>query len=308
MRKIIGIGETIIDIIFKDGQPVSAKPGGSAFNTLISIGRLNTLGIFISETGNDQLGESIKKCLVENNLSTDYINQFPDGKSPIALAFLNDENNAEYLFYKDYPKQRLDVCFPAINEDDILIFGSFFALNNILRSKVKKLARNAITNKAIVYYDPNFRKTHTHELSTLMPLIEENFSFSDIVRGSDEDFFNIFGENNIDIIYSKVVDFCPNFICTAAEKGVYLRTKKISKLYPTPCIKTVSTVGAGDSFNAGILYGLMKFNINKTELASLSEEKWDLLINYGILFSTNVCQSYENYISTEFANSIVNQQ
>ena len=36
MRKVIGIGETVLDIIFKDNQPVSAVPGGSAFNAAIS--------------------------------------------------------------------------------------------------------------------------------------------------------------------------------------------------------------------------------------------------------------------------------
>ena len=39
MRKVIGIGETVLDIIFKDDEPVSALPGGSVFNELISLGR-----------------------------------------------------------------------------------------------------------------------------------------------------------------------------------------------------------------------------------------------------------------------------
>lgn len=39
MRKVIGIGETVLDIIFKNEQPIGAYPGGSAFNALISLGR-----------------------------------------------------------------------------------------------------------------------------------------------------------------------------------------------------------------------------------------------------------------------------
>lgn len=308
MHKVIGIGETIIDIIFKNGQPVSSKPGGSTFNTMISLGRLNISGLFVSETGNDQLGESIKKYLTDNNLTTDYINQIPNGKSPIALAFLNESNNAEYIFYKDYTKQQLETIYPTIEENDIFIFGSFFSINAAVRNRVKKIARKSLENGAIIYYDPNFRKTHNEELSELKPTIYENISFSNIVRGSDEDFFNIFGERNVDSVYSKIADFCPNLIYTAAEKGVYLRTKKIKKTYPTPNIFTVSTVGAGDSFNAGIIYGLVKLDVKKIELDSLSEEKWDLIIKYGILFATNVCQSYENYISKEFAMEIANKE
>ena len=37
MRKIIGIGETVLDIIFKGDQPMAAVPGGSTFNCLVSL-------------------------------------------------------------------------------------------------------------------------------------------------------------------------------------------------------------------------------------------------------------------------------
>ena len=54
MRKVIGIGETILDILFKDSQPTAAVPGGSVFNGIISLGRLGVNVTFISETGNDK--------------------------------------------------------------------------------------------------------------------------------------------------------------------------------------------------------------------------------------------------------------
>ncbi len=302
--KIIGIGETIVDIIFKNGQPVSATPGGSTFNTMISLGRLHVPSLFISETGNDHLGASINQCLAENNISTDYISRFSEGKTPVALAFLDENNNADYAFYKDYPKQRLNIPFPDIAPNDALIFGSYFSVNPVLRTKVLELIHNAMQQKAIVYYDPNFRKGHLSELPGLTKSIEENFSFSDIVRGSDEDFFNIYQATDIDAVYNKISPFCSNFICTVGGQAVYLRTKKISKTYSVPPIKTVSTVGAGDNFNAGILYGLYKYAITKQQLADLPEERWDQLIHYAILFAANVCQHYDNYISRSFAESL----
>ena len=65
----------------------------------------------------------------DNHISTDYVNVFPDGKSPVSLAFLDDNSDAEYIFYKDYPKQRLDVIYPKLEEDDIVVIGSYYALN-----------------------------------------------------------------------------------------------------------------------------------------------------------------------------------
>ena len=53
MRKVNGIGETVFDIIFKGDQPVRAIPGGSTYNSIISLGRAGVPAEFISETGED---------------------------------------------------------------------------------------------------------------------------------------------------------------------------------------------------------------------------------------------------------------
>ena len=58
MRKVIGIGETILDIIFRGGQPTAAVPGGSVFNGIVSLGRIGVPICFISETGNDHVAIS----------------------------------------------------------------------------------------------------------------------------------------------------------------------------------------------------------------------------------------------------------
>ena len=102
MRKVIGIGETILDIIFEKDKPSAAVPGGSVFNGMISLGRMGVDVRFISETGNDRVGRTILDFMQENGISTDHVNVFPDGKSPVSLAFLNDKSDAEYIFYKEY--------------------------------------------------------------------------------------------------------------------------------------------------------------------------------------------------------------
>lgn len=136
MRKVIGIGETILDIIFRGNQPYVAVPGGSVFNGLVSLGRLGVDVLFISEIGNDKVGDIIQQFMQENHISTQYVDRFPDGKSPLSLAFLDEHQNAQYSFYKDYPKQRLEVPLPPIEEDDIFIFGSYYSLNPALRKRV----------------------------------------------------------------------------------------------------------------------------------------------------------------------------
>ena len=87
MRKVIGIGETVLDIIFKNDQPTAAVPGGSVFNALISLGRAGIKASFISETGNDRIGRTIVSFLQQNGVDASCVYVYPDSKSPISLAF-----------------------------------------------------------------------------------------------------------------------------------------------------------------------------------------------------------------------------
>ena len=303
MRKIIGVGETVFDILFKEDQPVSAKPGGSVYNALISLGRLGLEPIFISEIGNDRIGMIIKDFLDKNNVKTEYIYAFDKGKTPLALAFLDEKQNADYLFYKDYPHDRLDYIMPDIQADDILIIGSYFALNPVLHDKLVDLLDLAKTRKAIIYYDVNFRKSHINDVRHLMPTILDNFEYADIIKGSDEDFLNIYGETGAEQIYNDHVAFySKNFIYTLGENGAHVFGEKFSKTYSGNKITPVSTVGAGDNFNAGIIYGLIKENITLEDLKNgIPSARWDNIARYAIDFSSYVCTTPENYITPEYA-------
>lgn len=302
MRRVIGIGETILDILFKDNQPRAAVPGGSVFNGIISLGRAGANVSFISEVGGDRVGNIILDFMKENRVATEGVSVYPDRKSPVSLAFLNEHNDAEYSFYKDYPNLRLDTPMPDVTADDIVMFGSFYAVSPQIRDKVKELLDKAREAGAVIYYDVNFRSAHAHEAIKLMSAILENFEYADIIRGSAEDFGNMFGLTDVNSIYrSKTAFYCPRLICTNGAESLSLRTKTFNKDYPVQPLRTVSTIGAGDNFNAGLVFGLLKNRIRRADLDELTEGDWDKIIASGMAFSADVCMSIDNYISREFA-------
>ena len=308
MRKVFGIGETILDIIFRNDQPQKAVPGGSVFNGLISLGRLNVPVSFISELGNDRVGDMIRDFMEDNHITTEFVDRFPDGKSPISLAFLDDDKNANYIFYKDYPAQRLEVPLPKIEKDDIFVFGSYYSLNPVLRTRMVEFLQYAQERKAIIYYDPNFRKAHAHEAIRLMPTVLENLEFADIVRGSDEDFQNLCGKSDAQEVYKEHIQFyCDRFLTTHGANGVNLHTRNFTRHFAAPQIQPLSTIGAGDNFNAGIIYGLLKYDVRHADLPSLDQDTWGKIIRCGMDLASEVCQSYDNYISKEFAAKYVSQ-
>ena len=307
MRKVLGIGETIMDIICKDGKPTAAVPGGSVFNGIISLGRLGVPVSLISETGNDRVGDLIVDFLEDNGVEHKGVIQYQNGRSAISLAWLNEKNDAEYMFYKDYPSARLEVSWPEINSDDIVMMGSYFVLNPVLRPKVKDFLDYAREHGALIYYDFNFRSSHKHEAIKIYADMLENLEYTDIVRGSVEDLENLFGNGDAAKVYKREIEFyCKNFLCTDAGGDIKLITPSVSMDFKVDKIPTVSTIGAGDNFNAGVVYGLIKYGVRRNDLANLDEGTWTKIIQCGKDLAADVCQSFNNSISKEFAEAYIN--
>ena len=304
MRKIYGIGETVFDIIFKSGQPQAAKAGGAMLNSTVSLGRIGLPVSFISEYANDNVGEIIDNFLQENGVGTDFIDHFKEGKTKLALAFLNEKNDASYTFYQDYPEQRLNIKFPGIIKDDIILCGSIYAITYEIRKKFMDLISMAKKNGAIVIYDPNFRPSHSSDLDKLLPLIVENMQNAKLIRGSDEDFKNIFGAATPDEAWKVVSKYCNCMVYTANAEGVFVRTISYSGRFSVKAIKPVSTIGAGDNFNAGMMAAIYRNQITGDQLDKMGEEGWSKVVSMGVDFATNVCLSYENYISEDFAKEL----
>ncbi|MBP6231606.1 MAG: carbohydrate kinase [Paludibacteraceae bacterium] len=302
MPKIVGIGETVYDILFENNHPVNGTPGGSIFNALISLSRLQQQTEFISEIGNDHVGEVIVNFLQQNKVGTSHVVRHNNAKTTLVLAFLDEERKANYTFYKEPFKQEVHRKLPNIQQDDILLFGSFFSLEATIRKQVLHVLQTAHAQQATIYYDINFRKAYASKRVELLPTVIENMQFADIVKGSDEDFAYLYQESDPQKIYNQhIAPHCPIFIYTQGAAGARLFTPTFSFHLPSHIITPISTIGAGDNFNAGVLFGLMQHD--RKTLAQLDIEQWKIILQQGIDCATHVCTLYENHLSTEFAKA-----
>ena len=302
MCHIYAIGESIYDIIFKNGEPVAAKAGGSMLNTAVSCGRLGLPVYFISEYGLDQTGDIINDFLIGNAVNTSGVYRFADGKTAVSLAFLNEENDARYSFYKLYPEKRLAIDLPDFTEGDIVLFGAFYSLMPEVRTQLISFVEAARTSGALIVYDPNMRSPHKDEINSLRELVFENLSLADIVRGSDEDFNTIFGIETGTAAYGKVKEYGVNcLIYTRSNIGVELYTPLGNAMVKVVPVEVVSTIGAGDSFNAGLICELFRGGVTREKMPSLTLSDLEQIVKTAISFGSHVCMHYENYISEKFA-------
>ena len=292
-KRVIGIGETVLDILFKDDQPQKAVPGGSTFNSIVSLGRAGVPCCMVTEVGGDHVGDLICNYLRDNGVSTEYVCRHEQVKSHISLAFLDEHNDAQYVFYKDHASVSLDGKLPVMGPDDVVLFGSFFAINPVIRPVVGGLLRAAREAGAWLYYDVNFRKPHIADLPNVMSNIEENMGLADLVRGSTEDFDNLYGLHDGDAIYERVSHYCPTLILTDGARSIRVYSPEGCETYPVKAIETVSTVGAGDNFNAGYIYAMLQGMGDQASRIEIAQ-RW----------SQDVCRQMGNNISDDLVASI----
>lgn len=300
MRHIYTLGETVLDILFRNNLPVSAIAGGSMLNTAIALGRTGCKVDFISEFGKDDPGNVIEKSLSDNHVSTIHSIRYQHFNTSIALAFLDDRQNAQYTFYHNQPAELPDNAPPAFTQNDILAFGSFYSVRPARRKHVSTITETAKKAGALIIFDPNVRKHHLADMPSVRDVFFENMSLSHIVKGSNEDFEFLAGTSEPESIYEKLKPYCTNLVITQGEGNILLFTPSLIKEYAVPPISPVSTIGAGDNFTAGLIYGLAEKNLTKSRLDKLTEKEWDTLISRGTAFATATCLSMENYVPAGF--------
>lgn len=309
-RKIVGIGETVLDIVFKEDRPVAAVPGGSTFNALISLGRTvikhfkEVPVLMVTETGDDHVGDIVTAFMEANGVRTSAVTRNAGTQTHVSLAFLNSNNDAQYEFYKDHASASLQpdkLDGISFAKDDLVLFGSYFAINPKIRPYTQALLKQAHDAKAVIYYDINFRKNHQRDLDATLGNIMENCRLSTFVRGSEEDFGFLFGTNDPEEIYEKYISgLCPNFICTCGPSPVHVFTPGLHMTFPVLPVETVSTIGAGDNFNAGFIFSLLYAGIGSDSADAITGEQWCKMVSTAGKFSSAVCGSISNYVDEDF--------
>jgi len=94
-------------------------------------------------------------------------------------------------------------------------------------------------------------------------------------------------------------------LITTAE-GAYFFSGDHRLFRPAVPIRVVSSIGAGDSFNAGLIHGLSLFKKQGLQWDLLSEANWHKMMDFGLAFAADCCASMDNYISEDFGSTIVN--
>lgn len=288
------LGNTNYDIVFDGDNMISATPGGSKLNTALSLGRMRLPVSFISRVGNDQLGQKIVAFLNQNRVDTSYLHLEEKFKTNLALAFLDDKKNASYLHYGS---EEAAFKTPGISftSGDFLLFGSVFAIARPTDKVVDEVLDQTAGKQIIKIYDPNMRKKCRISSDNFADLALERMQQSHIIKLSDEDLETM--NLDIDSLRKKVPG--KYLIVTQGGNEVLFFSDELNLKVQPEEIHPVSTIGAGDGFNAGLIDALHKNHINTHTLKKMSANDWEAVIRKGNKIAAEVCMRKENYINAK---------
>lgn len=307
-RRIFGIGESVLDIVFRDGKVQTAVPGGSTFNSMVSLGRstrnaaLDCKLHMLTETGDDAVGEMIISFMEANGIDSSFAIRRSGRQTPISIALLDGRADARYEFFRDPVPQSIgegDLPELSFRSGDILLFGSFFSVNPANRAYVSSLLKAASAAGAQLYYDVNFRPNHLKSLPVVRESILQNIALADYVRMSSDDIKCVFGTDDVDaVLAGELAGICNKLIITRGAGPATIYAGDYRASFEADKITPVSTIGAGDNFNAGFVYSILTERIAKGD--SISGSQWGKMFACARSFSSNVCMSLDNYVDEDF--------
>ncbi|TPM37543.1 carbohydrate kinase [Mesorhizobium sp. B2-3-4] len=275
---ILCCGEALIDMLPRtttQGESAFAPyVGGAVFNSAIALGRLGAPAGFFSGLSSDLFGGQFRDALGASKVSSTYAHTSP---RPTTLAFVRLNNGqATYTFYDENTAGRLLTVedLPQLGgEIEAMLFGAISLISEPAGSAYEEFMRREHQSR-VMMLDPNIRPNFIPDKAKHLRRIRAMMAMADIVKLSDED-LDWFGEaGSHEDVVRNWLDRGPKLIVvTHGSEGAVGYSKQHRVTVMPEKVKVVDTVGAGDTFNAGILASLHEQGLlTKTAISSLSED------------------------------------
>ncbi len=283
---ILCCGEALIDMLPDSTKAGDAafvpRTGGAVFNTAIALGRLGVETGFYSGLSQDFFGDMLQDALqnshVDSTLAT-------ISNCPTTLAFVRlVDGQAQYTFYDENTAGRMltPKDLPHLPDNiRTLFFGGISLVSEPCGSTYEALMMREA--ERITMLDPNIRPGFITDKAAYRARLDRMMAQADIVKLSDEDLHWLFGEDDLQQMAQDVIAKGALIVfVTEGAKGAWAFTKTHHVFIPAKAVKVVDTVGAGDTFNAGVLASLSQQGLlEKSALQSIGKPALTAALTYG---------------------------
>jgi fructokinase len=292
---IVCCGEALIDFLPRktaEGE-LAYQPfcGGSVYNTAIALGRLGVPTGFFSGLSTDFFGEMLHDGLKASAVDLGYAKIWD---KPSTLAFVKfTDGHARYSFFDDNSASRMLTKrdLPKLAKSvEALHFGSISLIPEPGGSTLETLMRREARSR-VVSIDPNIRPGQIKNRRAHMARLARMFAMADIVKVSDEDVAYMTGKADLDAAARKWLKRGAKIVVvTRGGEGVAAFTARFATRQPAVKVKVADTVGAGDTFTAGLLAALRKARLlGKKKLATITEADLGAALSFAARAAAVTC-------------------
>lgn len=272
---ILCCGEALIDMLPRtstNGEAAFAPhAGGAVFNTSIALGRLGVPVQFFSGLSSDLFGDVLRDGLAASNVDSS-LAAISDRPTTLAFVTLTD-GHASYSFYDENTAGRMLSAhdLPAVTADAVFFGGISLAVEPCAQAYQSLLER--VAAEKVTMIDPNIRPSFIKDEATYRARINAMMAQCDIIKMSDEDLDWFVPDGDLPGKAGHLLQAGAKLVCvTEGAKGVTGYTHEHAIFVPAEKAVVVDTVGAGDTFNAGLLAGLHNAGaLTKNAVARLDE-------------------------------------
>lgn len=285
MVAVLCCGEALIDMVPRvlDGRTLyEPLPGGGALNTAVALGRLGVPTGFLSALGTDFLGERLRRSLAQAGVD---LSLCVAVARPCTLAFVDlAGGQPRYAFHDEGTAGRLfsRADLPARITARCLVFGGIsLAVEPCGNAYETLLLREA--GQRLTMIDPNIRPAVIGDDTGYRARLSRMMAAADIVKLSVEDLHWLAGGGADSLVDGLIGAGVALVLVTDGAAGAQAVTATARVSVPAPRVTVVDTVGAGDTFNAGVLSSLHRAGaLSRAAVRSLDESALRAVLQRGI--------------------------
>jgi fructokinase len=279
---ILCAGESLIDMVPQDGafRPLA---GGAVYNTAIALGRLGRATGYLWPVSRDPFGQQILAPLAEAGVNTDLCPR-TDRLTTLALVTLQN-GEARYSFYDEGSAGRMLVpedLAPLPDTVTALFAGGISLVPDPCGATIEALIADHHARLPVMI-DPNIRPFFITDPDAYRARLARLLPMADIVKLSSDDLEWLYPGMAPEDAARQILTTGPKLVLqTGGEAGA--RAIWAGETVHAPAVRTTvaDTIGAGDTFNAGVLASLDRQNLlSKDAIAQLTPDQIHAALTLG---------------------------
>lgn len=280
---VTALGEILIDFTMngqsEQGNNIfEACPGGAVDNALAMLSKLGRKTAFIGKVGKDQFGRLLKETLEEAGIDAKGLAVDEQVNTTLAFVHTFPDGDREFSFYRkpgaDMMLREDEVDYELIRQSKVFHLGTLSMTDEPAKSATKKALEVAKEAGCIITFDPNLREPLWKDLDDAKEAMRYVFQYCDMLKISDNEIQFISGKEDYDegIRYLQETYNIPVIFLTMGKDGsrAYYKDLRVERKGFT--VKAIETTGAGDTFCANAINGILKYgidNLNEENLADI---------------------------------------